>query len=245
MKKKNWVKRIILITLVLVVAAAAVSTYIMVFKSFSAEDTALEALAQSGGVTVTRYKDKIVFSPENPRAGLVFYGGARVECEAYAPLMREFASRGFLCVLIDAPFNFAIFALNAPEGIAADYPEIDSWYLGGHSLGGIVASMYLADNTDEYNGIILLASYPYKDLSDTDITLISVYGGNDGVVTYDNIASAKGYWPENAYEIIIDGGNHSGYGYYGEQPADNEAAITKEEQISITASKCADIIFSR
>ena len=39
--------------------------------------------------------------------------------------------------------------------------------------------------------------------------------------------------PENTSYLVIDGGNHAGFGMYGEQKGDGNATITRAEQIAI------------
>lgn len=43
--------------------------------------------------------------------------------------------------------------------------------------------------------------------------------------------------PDGFAEIVIDGGNHSYFGVYGEQKGDGEAEISNAEQIELTAEQ--------
>lgn len=103
--------------------------------------------------------DSLAFIPEDASTGFVFYPGGKVECDAYIPLMKSMASEGVLCVLVEMPFNLAVLDIDAAEGIQEQYPEIENWYIGGHSLGGSMAASYLSDHEEEYDGLILLGSY--------------------------------------------------------------------------------------
>ncbi len=58
-----------------------------------------------------------------PRRGMVLYPGAKVEYTAYAPLMRELAERGYLAVVVEMPFNFAFFGINAADGCVRRFPR--------------------------------------------------------------------------------------------------------------------------
>ena len=45
--------------------------------------------------------------------------------------------------------------------------------------------------------------------------------------------------PEDANEYVIDGGNHSGFGYYGQQKGDHVAGISpKEQQEAVVDALC-------
>jgi hypothetical protein len=46
-----------------------------------------------------------------------------------------------------------------------------------------------------------------------------------------------GNLPEDTKEIIISGGNHAYYGYYGQQEGDGEATITREAQIEAVVNE--------
>ena len=81
----------------------------------------------------------MVFKPESATKGFIFYPGGKVEHSAYQPLMAACAQKGILCILVQMPFNLAVLDINAAEGIQAQYPEIETWYIGGHFHGGILS----------------------------------------------------------------------------------------------------------
>ena len=39
--------------------------------------------------------------------------------------------------------------------------DIEKCYIGGHSLGGSMAASYLADNTDDFDGLIEAVKIPF------------------------------------------------------------------------------------
>lgn len=210
---------------------------------YRADNDALAAFAADSAVHPQKLSDGVVaFIPENALYGLVFYPGGKVEYTAYEPLMQACAERGILCVLLEMPFNLAVFDVNAAEGIQGFFPEIENWYIGGHSLGGSMAAAYLADNTAAYDGLILLGSYSTADLSQSGMDALSVYGSEDGVLNMEKYKDNIPNLPEEYTEIIIQGGNHAGFGVYGEQEGDGEASISNEEQICITADTIAEFM---
>ena len=50
----------------------------------------------------------------------------------------------------------------------------DHWYISGHSLGGAIASSYSYKNSDKLDGIIFLEAYSMKDLSNTNLKVLSL-----------------------------------------------------------------------
>ncbi|HHT55947.1 MAG TPA: hypothetical protein GX012_05230 [Acholeplasma sp.] len=175
----------------------------------------------------------LTFKPENPTSAIIFYPGGKVDSLAYAPLMFELAENGFLTILIKMPFNLAVFDINAASKVRDLYPNINNWYLSGHSLGGSMAASHLANNSDKYQGLILLGSYSTKDLSNLDIKTLSIYGENDNVLNKANYNKYITNLP-NLEELVIEGGNHANFGYYGNQKGDGISIITRQEQIKLT-----------
>jgi dienelactone hydrolase len=176
----------------------------------------------------------LIFEPEQIENGLIFYPGGKVEHTAYIPLMEALASEGTLCILVKMPFRLAVFDSNAADGLQENYPEVESWYLGGHSLGGSMAASYLSKHAKVFDGLILLGSYSTADLSDLDVEVLSIYGSEDLVMNRENYEENKKNLPDDFKEVIIDGGCHAYFGMYGAQEGDGVPAISNEEQIART-----------
>lgn len=203
---------------------------------YPAGEAALTALEPDAEVTVLADGNTTAFVPKNgAELGFVFYPGGKVEHTAYAPLLRQLAEKGVLCVLVEMPFRLAVLDMNAADGIPAAFPEVEHWYMGGHSLGGSMAASYLASHTEDFDGLILLGSYSTADLSGSGLSVLSVYGSEDGVLNRDKYAEYKPNLPEGFTETIIEGGNHAYFGAYGEQEGDGTATVTPAEQVRQTA----------
>ena len=230
--KKLWIA-LAIIGIVLIGSVIGCTVYINDY--YHAEDMAVTCMAGTDTVTVTTLENKnIVFAPENPKEGFIFYPGGKVEYTAYAPLMEELAKQGFLCVLVKMPANLAVFDSNAADGIQELYPGIENWYIGGHSLGGAMAASYVSKHVDEYEGLVLLAAYSTADLAESGLNVITIYGSEDGVLNREKLEKYENNLPADAKTVIIQGGCHAYFGYYGEQDGDGTATITKEEQIQKT-----------
>ena len=67
----------------------------------------------------------------------------------------------------------------------ADYPDIKTWNLAGHSLGGVAATMYYKNHQDSVQRVALLGSFVYGDVPHDNIEII--YGTNDGLLNVDKI----------------------------------------------------------
>lgn len=198
--------------------------------SYPAGEKALAALQSSSGVTVTAEDNMTVFMPEKVAQGLIFYPGGFVEHTAYAPLLRSLAEEGWLCVLTEMPFDLAVLNMNAADGIRERFPQVDSWAIGGHSLGGAMAASYAAGHAEDFDALVLLAAYATEDLNGTDMTVYSIYGSEDQVLNRDKYAQYRKNLPANTIEVVLEGGNHAQFGDYGHQKGDGTAALSPEEQ---------------
>lgn len=234
-KKSFFQKKFLLITAaILVTACLACGLYLGSY--YHADSLALESIEQpADGVTVSREDGRIIFAPEEPRAGLIFYPGGKVQYEAYAPLMEACAEEGLLCILLHMPGNLAVLDINAADGIQEEYPEIHTWYMGGHSLGGSMAASYVSSHAEDYEGLFLLASYSTEDLSGSGLKVLSIYGSEDGVLKMDSYEKYKTNLPSDFSEVILAGGCHAYFGCYGAQKGDGTPTISNEEQIRLTA----------
>ena len=209
---------------------------------YRAEDT---AFLVPESVSVEQRDDRMVFAPKEAFAGLIFYPGGKVAVEAYAPLMKSLAEEGITCVLLEMPLNLAVLDSNAAEGIDEILPNVERWYVGGHSLGGAMAASYAAEHVEEVEGLILLAAYSTKDLTNSGLDVISIYGSEDQVLNRQSYEQNRTNLPDNAVEVIIEGGNHAQFGDYGVQEGDGTATIGGEEQLNQTKEKIAHFIFGK
>ncbi len=236
------IKKILLILSgIICVLLAAGAVYVNDY--YRAEEQALDALQNSDTIHVYKIEnDTYVFEPENIKAGLIFYPGGKVEYTAYAPLLRQCAEKGILCILPKMPFQLAVLDMNAADGVQEFFPEVEEWYIGGHSLGGSMAAAYLENHADEYEGLVLCAAYSTADLSTEKIKVLSIYGSNDGVLNMEKYNAEKSNLPVDMVEKVMDGGCHAYFGMYGVQKGDGTPEISNEEQIKITVDAISDMI---
>jgi hypothetical protein len=176
----------------------------------------------------------LVFRPIDryPTVGLILYPGGRVDSRAYAPIARSLAEKGHLVVIVPMPLNLAVFAPGRAAQVMAAFPGIESWAVGGHSLGGAMAANFVHRNPEAVRGLLLWAAYPAAndDLSGYQLAVSSIYGTRDGLATLAKIDASRPLLPPETYWTAIEGGNHAQFGWYGPQAGDNEATISREEQ---------------
>lgn len=166
-------------------------------------------------------------------AGLVFIPGARVDPYAYLNKLSGVVEETGTTVVITKPtLNLAFFDTRDLESFTKQAPNVDSWYVGGHSLGGVracqLADSQVADGPPIV-GLVLFGSYCANDLSDTNLRVLSISGGNDGLSTPEKITAAKHLLPASTVETPLRDLNHADFGDYGAQPGDGISASTSAE----------------
>ena len=211
--------------LLLILAILTGAFFWYVSDYYRAEDVALEVMAQGSGITV---QDNLtILSPTYPTdTAIIFYPGAKVEAEAYLPLLDQIRQTGVTCILVHMPFNMAIFDADAAEEVISRFPEIQHWYVAGHSMGGAMASKFASEHPDQVDGLILMGAYIYGDYPDEKT--LTIYGSLNQSVE-DHID-----YTQNIVEI--EGGNHAQFGNYGPQKGDPPAEISAEEQQAQTVT---------
>ncbi|MDE5596798.1 MAG: alpha/beta hydrolase [Lachnospiraceae bacterium] len=238
---KRW--KIWLAAIAGIIAMLSVICIIYVNDYYRADEDAKLALLSDETVKVEWIEDNVIaFVPEDAVAGLVFYPGGKVEYTAYAPLLHGLAEEGVLCVLYRMPCNLAVLSPNAAEGLQENFSGIENWYIGGHSLGGSMAAVHVAEHSDDYSGLILLAAYSTKDISSSGLQVLSVYGTEDGVLNMEKYENNLTNLPADRKECIIEAGCHAQFGSYGEQDGDGTPGISGEEQRQITLEAIMELI---
>ncbi|MBR5291250.1 MAG: alpha/beta hydrolase [Erysipelotrichaceae bacterium] len=228
-------KRSILFASVILLITALIQCGVYITDYYHADRDAIVAFQQNQTVTKQVLSDDtIAYVPDNARQGIIFYPGGKVDTAAYEPLASALSEQNIAVFLVEMPFHLAVLDADAADGIQDQYPDISSWYMAGHSLGGTMAAYYLEEHHESFEGLILLASYSTYDLSQTQLNVLSIAGSEDQVLSWDQYEANKINLPDTMTEIILEGGNHAQFGMYGPQSGDGQALITNEAQIEST-----------
>lgn len=245
MNARRYVLRgFIALGLLLVVVAGAF--VIWASMPLGPADAALTALA-SDDLVVVETSPWLTFrpatGPTTSAVGFILYPGGRVDERSYAPVARAIAAEGYTVVIVPMPLHLAFFASNRAAQVMAAMPEVQTWAIGGHSLGGAMAARYADRQGRGVGGIVLWAAYPAEgdDLSARqDLAVLSIYATRDGLMTREELDSSRRRLPAAATcWVELEGGNHAQFGAYGDQPRDLPAVLSVADQQAQIATATA------
>jgi pimeloyl-ACP methyl ester carboxylesterase len=173
------------------------------------------------------------FTPKNitPTGALIFYSGGRVDVRAYAPLAREIAAAGYLVALIQGPDCLAGSVTGRSDYIINAHPEINTWSVGGHSFGGVVATGYIANNNGTYlnsnkiNGLVLWDTVPGGSMISYGIKALSIFRQHGDIAP--NYYSAIPNMPDDTVWVGVEGAIHEYFGWYGDNETDYDYFYTE------------------
>lgn len=212
----------------LIVAAAVGLVIWSQVGVMAAETEPLAAVRSDDRIVITDDGAGIVMAPASgpTDVGLVFVPGAKVDPWAYAAKLSGVVADDGVTVVITKPWlNLAFFDLRPLDAFTGLAPDVDTWIVGGHSLGGVRSCM-LAQDAD---ALALFASYCATDLADSALPVLSIGGSEDGLSTPQKIADARDLLPETAQLDEIAGAAHSSFGDYGLQPGDGTPTISDDD----------------
>lgn len=220
-KSRRHAGRYILIILAALLVFLAVAFFSYVNDYRHADETALSLLQNNP--SIRQEGNLTILTPDvgnDTGRGLIFYPGGKVEDTAYLPLLEKLRTQGVTVALVKMPFNLAVFDINAADKVPDTVPSVSRWYIGGHSLGGAMASSFIAGKEDRFGGLILLGAYP---VNDSPIPTLCIYGSEDIMLDKTKLTDVA-----NVLELA--GGNHAQFGNYGTQEGDGVASISREAQ---------------
>ncbi len=227
----------VLLGILLVLAVAFAGFVVWAETPPSPMPEAYDSLKSDSSVTVS-VGNWLVFTPVsiNASRGFIIYPGGRVDFRSYAPAAHAIAAEGYLVVIPLMPLNLAVFGVGKANDVIEHYPNISSWAIGGHSLGGTMAAQFAFENPSKVKGLVLWAAYPASgtDLSKSNLLVTTIHGSNDGLVSTAQIDDSFKLLPSSTVRVEIAGGNHAQFGWYGDQAGDNAATITRAAQQNLT-----------
>ena len=174
---------------------------------------------------------------------VVFYPGGLVRPQAYEWQARVLATHGYTTVIPEFAFDLAVTDSGRATALIERYGAGQQVVLAGQSLGGAMASQYLADELRSGRqpaaGLILEASYPPDgaDLTGASLRALSVRAEHDGVADAAKVTAGMALLPSGSREVVVPGAVHSFFGRYGPQSGDGVPTVSRADaEVAITGS---------
>lgn len=225
--KKNWVKKLLFSLFALILLLAVGGFFYLHSATYTATKQAEEISR-----TARQSDDILIFEGDSEKPAVIFYQGAFVEESSYSIWAQKVADAGYSVYVISFPLNLPVLDGDKAQSVI-EKNKINDYYIGGHSLGGVMASRYASrHNSAQLKGVFFMASYPDAKgtLESFQGKVLSLTASKDGVLNQESYEKSKEFLPEQTINEVIEGGNHGGFGSYGMQKGDEVPTITNEEQ---------------
>jgi pimeloyl-ACP methyl ester carboxylesterase len=207
--------KIVLVIIVLIAAGLGYWRYDSQDRMHRVTPEAIAALQSDDSVNVAQ-NEWFVFRPVNssPTKGLIFYPGGECDERGYAEPLREIAAAGYLVVLVPMPLQLAVFAPDSATEVISNFPEISSWAIAGHSLGGSMAARYAFHHPENIDGLLLWDAYAPDDMTASNAKIMMIHRSDDsGAVPADYVEKLP-LLPEQTEFVALKGAQHLNYGRF-------------------------------
>ena len=191
-----------------------------------------------------------VIAIQNPQAierkdavGFIIYGDERVQRECYLPLMISLADQGYCAYLPTTFGNLPVLNQEGAEYVIRTYKSVHTWYIIAHGKACPPAARYAKTHSSKINGLIYLGGASYQtNLSNLDLSLLSIIGSNDTVLDKNRAETAKVNDPVRSEYITLEGGNHTGFLDTALMRGDTASSLSAAEQIEQTVSAISSFV---
>lgn len=205
---------------------------------------ALAALDSDPQVTVNT-ENFIVFRPADstPKTGLIFYPGGEVDERGYAEPLRAIADAGYLVVLVPMPLQLAVFDPDRATEVINAFPEIGTWAIGGHSLGGSMAARYAHHHPDKVAGLMMWDAFAADDMNASTLKVTLIHRSTEDKQPPPDYTDKLPLLPPQTEYVPLEGGTHLNFGRFiagrmyrdappGELDPDTQRAMVADASIA-------------
>jgi Alpha/beta hydrolase family len=204
-----------------------ISSYIFInfYSFYKAEQPLWDKVLSDPLISVLENKEEYIIqvANTNPATNFIFVSGGLVEEKAYIHNLAEIAKINNIRIYVPKIFlKLAIFDQGAIDRVIKLH-KLTNYYVGGHSLGGVVACYHTRKNPETTKGLILMGSYCDEDIKAYKGQVLSMVGSEDKLMNGNTRTEKNKNLPQQAIIQTIQGMNHAQFGSYGKQRGDGEA----------------------
>ncbi|CAM9222912.1 unnamed protein product [Scytosiphon promiscuus] len=126
-------------------------------------------------------------------------------------------------------------------------PMPTKWVLAGHSMGTVAIERFYPGNPDSVHGVVYMGSGNMIGdvMTGAEVPAMVLRGSRDPFCPEEALKKSAHKLPKDTETVVIEGGNHRGFGSYGWQPLDWEATISLREQRCMVVDALAEFIDRR
>jgi hypothetical protein len=223
-----WKRGVAVVVVVVLLGSTGVGLYFSM--PYQGAASSVQQVEDDPELTVTVEVGVHVLGPadSDSSSGLVFYPSGRVALDAYNSTFAPVVKRTNVTVFIpEMPLNLAFLDTDAADTIRTRHSAIQTWFVGGHSLGGVAACQYASSN--DVSDLVLFASYCNVDVRDQSFAALSATGSADTVLNRGSYREAKTRLPTTTTHHEVTGMNHTQFASYSGQRGDSPATLTYDE----------------
>jgi hypothetical protein len=249
-ERRRWPRVVgVLLLVVLLLVVAGITWWVLSYPETETvpvaavrSDPALQVLDEGGVVTL--------HPAEGPGdEAVVFYPGGAVAPEAYlatwAPVVRD---TGVSVHIPRMPLRLAVLRPGRAAAVVDANPDVQRWWLSGHSLGGAMAASHVGgSDPGTYEGLLLWAAYATEGAAlaeRDDLVVVSISGSEDGLSTPADIRERAALLPASTTFVELDGVSHAQFGTYGPQSGDGTPTVSAREARAAIAEATVDALSS-
>jgi hypothetical protein len=247
-RRRRWLRWLLgAVATLLVVAVALLLWWVLRYPD--AEPAAYAAAYADPATEVSDDDGVLIVEPTAGvgDTGVVFYPGAAVPPEAYvATWVPIVADTGVTVFIPEMPLRLAVLDSDRAEDVMDTWPEVTTWWVGGHSLGGAMAASFAGSSEPgELAGLVLFGAYATEGAGlagRDDLAVLSVSGSEDGLSTPAEIDEGAALLPTLTIFEELDGVSHAQFGAYGEQAGDGTPQVSDEEARRLIAEAVRPVL---
>jgi len=229
-------------TLIVVLIVSLVATIFLGVYSLVAYERAhpiIEHTAQT--YKYVEEDDWYLFSSNknNDTIAIFFYAEPRIDEKAYFYLANMLQRKGYDVFIARSLFHQPLFSWSLANKAMEAYPKYQSWYIGGHGSGNVATSRYfLNDQEQKIAGAFYFGDVPEDRVVSLQRPIFVLLGADDGVFDWRKYdAQRHKYFVPSVELQIIEGGNHTNFGYYSLDGYDNVGELSPKEQQDVVSQR--------
>ena len=142
-----------------------ISFFLWTLASMNANGVSEAVFQSNTEVRVVQTSDILTFTPTQPyKKVVIFYPGALVDPDAYAPLCRKIAQDGHQAILCKMPWRLATKGYRKIKETGVLDDSAKQYVLIGHSQGGKKAAQFVYENPGLIHQLALLGTSHPRDI---------------------------------------------------------------------------------